>query len=88
MRIPGIVALCAALAARHRLRILLQHTCRQSPVTARSEAQAVSTRAATLSDVRDSQRKDQWTTAAAVVVSGQPRSSSRATSKTRPSSLK
>ena len=56
MRIPGIVALCAALAARHRLRILLQHTCRQSPVTARSEAQAVSTRAATLSDVRDSQR--------------------------------
>jgi len=69
MRIPGIVALCAALAARHRLRILLQHTCRQSPVTARSEAQAVSTRAATLSGVQDSQRtKDQWTTAAAVVV--------------------
>jgi hypothetical protein len=41
------------------------YTCQQLAL----EAQAVSTRAATLSGVQDSQRtKDQWTTAAAVVV--------------------
>ena len=41
------------------------YTCQQLAL----EAQALSTRAATLSGVQDSQRtKDQWTTAAAVVV--------------------
>jgi hypothetical protein len=41
------------------------YTCQQLAL----EAQAVSTRAASLSGVQDSQRtKDQWTTAAAVVV--------------------
>ena len=41
------------------------YTCQQLAL----EAQAVSTRAATLSGVQDSQRtKDQWATAAAVVV--------------------
>lgn len=41
------------------------YTCKQLAL----EAQAVSTRAASLSGVQDSQRtKDQWTTAAAVVV--------------------
>jgi hypothetical protein len=76
MRNFGIVALAAALAgcASSSAEITPAYV---SPVTYQSytcqqlalEAQAVSTRAATLSGVQDSQRtKDQWTTAAAVVV--------------------
>jgi polygalacturonase len=76
MRSWGIVALCVALAgcASASADIAPAYV---SPVTYQSytcqqlalEAQAVSTRAATLSGVQDSQRtKDQWTTAAAVVV--------------------
>jgi hypothetical protein len=76
MRNWGIVALSVALAgcASASADIAPAYV---SPVTYQSytcqqlalEAQAVSTRAATLSGVQDSQRtKDQWTTAAAVVV--------------------
>jgi len=76
MRNWGIVALSVALAgcASASADIVPAYV---SPVTYQSytcqqlalEAQAVSTRAATLSGVQDSQRtKDQWTTAAAVVV--------------------
>jgi hypothetical protein len=76
MRYLGIVALCAALAGcasssadiapAYVSPVAYQsYTCQQLAL----EAQAVSTRAATLSGVQDSQRtKDQWTTAAAVVV--------------------
>ena len=76
MRNLGIVALGAALAGcasssaditpAYVSPVAYQsYTCQQLAL----EAQAVSTRAATLSGVQDSQRtKDQWTTAAAVVV--------------------
>ena len=76
MRILGIVALCAALGGcasssseitpAYVSPVIYQgYTCKQLAL----EAQAVSTRAASLSGVQDSQRtKDQWTTAAAVVI--------------------
>jgi polygalacturonase len=72
----GIVALCVALGGcastsaeitpAYVSPVIYQgYTCQQLSL----EAQAVSTRAASLSGVQDSQRtKDQWTTAAAVVV--------------------
>ena len=76
MRNLGIVALGAALAgcASSSAEITPAYV---SPVIYQSyncqqlamEAQAVSTRAASLSGVQDGQRtKDQWTTAAAVVI--------------------
>jgi hypothetical protein len=76
MRNLGIVALCAALAGcasssaditpAYVSPVMYQsYNCQQLAL----EAQGVSTRAAALSGVQDSQRtKDQWTTAAAVVV--------------------
>ena len=76
MRILGIVALGAALAgcASSSQDIMPAYvspvqyqgyTCQQLAL----EAQSISTRAATLSGVQDSQRtKDGWTTAAAVIV--------------------
>ena len=76
MRILGIVALCAALGGcasssseitpAYVSPVIYQgYTCKQLAL----EAQAVSTRAASLSGVQDGQRtKDQWTTAAAVVI--------------------
>jgi hypothetical protein len=76
MRILGIVALGAALGGcasssseitpAYVSPVIYQgYTCKQLAL----EAQAVSTRAASLSGVQDSQRtKDQWTTAAAVVI--------------------
>ena len=76
MRILGIAALCAALGGcasssseitpAYVSPVIYQgYTCKQLAL----EAQAVSTRAASLSGVQDSQRtKDQWTTAAAVVI--------------------
>lgn len=76
MRNLGIVALSAALAGCASTSAEIapayvspvayqSYTCQQLAL----EAQAVSTRAATLSGVQDNQRtKDQWTTAAAVVV--------------------
>jgi hypothetical protein len=76
MRNLGIVVLSAALCGcatssaeitpAYVSPVMFQgYTCQQLAL----EAQALSTRAATLSGVQDSQRtKDQWTTAAAVVV--------------------
>jgi hypothetical protein len=76
MRIVGIVALGAALcgcasssadiAAAYVSPVAYQgYSCQQLAL----EAQAISTRAATLSGVQDSQRtKDGWATAAAVVI--------------------
>jgi len=76
MRILGIVALGAALggcastsaeiAPAYVSPVVYQsYTCQQLAL----EAQAISTRAATLSGVQDSQHtKDGWTTAAAVVI--------------------
>jgi hypothetical protein len=76
MRYLGIVVLGAALCGcasssteitpAYISPVIYQgHTCQQLAL----EAQAVSTRAASLSGVQDSQRtKDQWTTAAAVVI--------------------
>jgi hypothetical protein len=76
MRKLGIVALSAALGGcasssaditpAYVSPVIFQgYTCKQLAL----EAQAVSTRAASLSGVQDSQRtKDQWTTAAAVVI--------------------
>jgi hypothetical protein len=76
MRILGIVALGAALAGcastsaeitpAYVSPVIFQgYTCQQLAL----EAQSLSTRAASLSGVQDSQRtKDQWTTAAAVVI--------------------
>jgi hypothetical protein len=76
MRKLGIVALGAALGGcassssditpAYVSPVIYQgYTCKQLAL----EAQAVSTRAASLSGVQDSQRtKDQWTTAAAVVI--------------------
>jgi hypothetical protein len=76
MRILGIVALGAALGGcasssseitpAYVSPVIYQgYTCKQLAL----EAQAVSTRAASLSGVQDGQRtKDQWTTAAAVVI--------------------
>jgi polygalacturonase len=76
MRIIGIVVLCTALAGcasssadiapAYVSPVAYQsYTCQQLAL----EAQAISTRAATLSGVQDSQRtKDGWATAAAVVV--------------------
>ena len=76
MRIMGIVALGAALGGcasssseitpAYVSPVIYQgYTCKQLAL----EAQAVSTRAASLSGVQDGQRtKDQWTTAAAVVI--------------------
>jgi hypothetical protein len=76
MRILGIVALGAALGGcasssaeitpAYVSPVAYQgYTCQQLAL----EAQSLSTRAASLSGVQDSQRtKDQWTTAAAVVI--------------------
>ena len=76
MRKLGVVALAAALSGcasssseitpAYVSPVIYQgYTCKQLAL----EAQAVSTRAASLSGVQDSQRtKDQWTTAAAVVI--------------------
>jgi len=76
MRILGIVALGAALGGcasssaeitpAYVSPVAYQgYTCQQLAL----EAQAISTRAASLSGVQDSQRtKDQWSTAAAVVI--------------------
>jgi hypothetical protein len=76
MRILGIVALGAALGGcasnsaeitpAYVSPVIYQgYTCQQLAL----EAQSLSTRAASLSGVQDSQRtKDQWTTAAAVVI--------------------
>ena len=76
MRIMGIVALGAALGGcasssqdimpAYVSPVQFQgYTCQQLAL----EAQSISTRAATLSGVQDSQRtKDGWTTAAAVVI--------------------
>jgi hypothetical protein len=76
MRKLGVVALGAALSGcasssseitpAYVSPVIYQgYTCKQLAL----EAQAVSTRAASLSGVQDGQRtKDQWTTAAAVVI--------------------
>jgi len=76
MRILGVVALCAALGGcasssedimpAYVSPVAYQgYTCQQLAL----EAQSISTRAATLSGAQDSQRtKDQWSTAAAVVI--------------------
>jgi polygalacturonase len=76
MRILGVVALCAALGGcastsaeitpAYVSPVIYQgHTCQQLAL----EAQSISARAATLSGAQDSQRtKDQWSTAAAVVI--------------------
>jgi hypothetical protein len=76
MRILGIVALCAALGGcasaseditpAYVSPVAYQsYTCQQLAL----EAQSISTRAAALSGAQDGQRtKDQWTTAAAVVI--------------------
>ena len=76
MRILGIVALGAALAAVRRVpKISCRPMCRRWQYQSYTcqqlalEAQSISTRAATLSGAQDSQRtKDGWATAAAVVV--------------------
>ena len=76
MRILGVLALCAALGGcassseditpAYVSPVAFQgYTCEQLAL----EAQSLSTRAASLSGVQDSQRtKDQWSTAAAVVI--------------------